>query len=144
SNSFDSDVPLGNVGGSVNKDIFPDVSADKARLESENPLMDNVRRWVAPYDGVVSVSGAVRLVDIANDPRVSPADQEARRNYKQADGVRVAIQKNGAELWNLSIPAADFIEHAPTGVDGIGVVKGDRIYFRVGSVLDGAYDQVAW
>src|SRR5439155_17732682 len=50
-NSFDSDVPLGNVGGSVSKDILPDVSEDNARRESQNTLMDNVRRWVAPYGG---------------------------------------------------------------------------------------------
>jgi RHS repeat-associated protein len=143
-NSFDSDSPLGNVGGSVSKDILPDVSEDKARLEAENPLMDNIRRWLAPYDGTVRVSGGVRLVDVATDPRFTPAEKEERQNYKQADGVRVAIQHNNSELWTTLIPATDYSEHLPAGVDAITVKKGDRIHFRLQSVYDGAYDQAAW
>jgi RHS repeat-associated protein len=56
----------------------------------------------------------------------------------------VAIQQNGSELWSTTIAADDYSPKAPAGVDGVAVHAGDRIYFRVQSVFDGAYDQVAW
>ena len=78
--------------------------------------------------------------------------------YHDADGVQVAIQLEGAELWSsrtvavtdfrdstsARILADDYATHSPTGVDNVQVRKGDRIYFRVQSVFDGSYDRVAW
>ncbi len=144
-NSFDTDSPLGDVGLPISQDILPDVSEERTRLETENPLMDNVRRWVAPYNGTVRVSGGVKLVDVMTDPRFTPEEREERQNYKIADGVRVSIQQNNnAPFWNIPILATDYSEKLPAGVDAITVTKGDRLYFRVQSVYDGVYDQVAW
>jgi RHS repeat-associated protein len=144
-NSYDSDLPLGAIGGSVDKEILPDVSAARLQLEAENPLMDNVRRWVAPYDGRVRISGAVQLVDFSTDSRFTAEQHQDRLDYKQADGVMASIQLNGAApLWSQRIEASDYAEHQPTNVDSIAVSKGDRIHFRVQSVIDGEYDQLAW
>ncbi len=114
------------------------VEIDPAELEAaidQNPLHDVVKVWEAPYDGTVSITENVQLVeDTSSD----------RQEYTAADGVRVAIQHIGTELWSTTIAADDYTPKTPTGVDAITVTKGDRIYFRVQSVFDGAYDQVQW
>lgn len=120
----------------VRASILPkDSTADLQRRIDSYPLIDAVRRWVAPFDGTVQVTGAVHLIQ-----DTSPA----RAAYTNADGVRVAIQHEDSELWSQTIGASDYTDHAPTGVDAIPVHRGDRLYFRVGSVFDGAFDQVSW
>lgn len=114
------------------------VSIDSTELltqENNNPLHDVVRVWKAPYDGIISVSGEVQLVE-----DTSP-DRQA---YTSADGVRVAIQLNASELWNTLIDENDYVPKIPQGVNSIQVMAGDRLYFRVQSIYDGAYDQVKW
>src|SRR4029079_7163565 len=64
--------------------------------------------------------------------------------YRTADGVRVAIQHNGTELWSTAIGPDDYSPKTPAGVDSIPVNRGDRLYVRVQSNVDGAYDQVSW
>src|SRR5262249_47960389 len=86
-------------------------------------------------DGRVAVTGSVALIQ-----DTSPA----RAAYRTADGVRVAIQQNGAELWSTSIAGDDYAPKSPTDVASLTVLKGDRLYFRVQSVSDGAFDRVAW
>src|SRR4029078_8004380 len=49
-----------------------------------------------------------------------------------------------AELWSTTIAATDYDPKNPTGVEGIPVQKGDRIYFRAQSVSDGSYDRLSW
>ena len=90
---------------------------------------------MAPQDGVVKITGAVQLI------RNTSAE---RLQYTGADGVRVAIQLEGAELWNARIGADNYDPQTPAGVDTVTVRRGDRLYFRVQSVYDGAYDNVAW
>ncbi len=58
--------------------ILPDFSALKEQLIRENPLMDAVRRWVAPYDGEVHISGTVNLIK----------DESKEREEYAPDGVR--------------------------------------------------------
>src|SRR5262249_9478823 len=65
------------------------------------PLLDTLRRWVAPFDGRVQIAGNVAL-----KPDTSPA----RQQYQTADGVRVAIQQNGGERGPTPIGATD---HGP-------------------------------
>ncbi|MDT8402873.1 MAG: hypothetical protein RQ743_14400, partial [Bacteroidales bacterium] len=67
-----------------------------------------------------------------------------RNAYETADGVRVAIQHNGSEIWAERIDAQDYSSHNPVNTGSVNVKKGDRIYFRVQSVFDGAYDKVMW
>ena len=115
--------------------LVGDLSADREREIESHPLVDTVRRWVAPYDGTVTISGGVRLIQDTSPERAA---------YTKADGVRVAVQREGGELWTQLIGATDYTEHQPAGVDAVAVERGDRLYFRVQSRFDGAYDQVAW
>ena len=114
-------------------------NADDEALYQENiekfPLIDAVRRWVVPYQGVIGISGDVALVE-NTDPE--------RQSYKTADGVRVAIQHNDKELWTTKIGATDYGVKTPVGVEAVSVNRGDVIYFRVQSGLDASYDQVNW
>jgi RHS repeat-associated protein len=128
-NSNDTPVPVGT--GRASGTIVGDQTAEFERQVDAFPLLDSVRRWVAPYDGVVRIGGSVRLVQ---DPGADSA----------ADGVRVAVQHEDTELWTQRIMPDDHAAHVPSGVDSVQVRRGDRLYFRVQSVLDGKFDQVAW
>ena len=101
-NSNDTPVPIGRSTVNANG-MIPDYSARYEQLINENPLLDSVRRWVAPYDGTISISGGVQLVDTTQE--------RATNNYTTADGVRVAIQHEASELWSarISPPTPPFI-----------------------------------
>ncbi len=131
--SEDTPVPVGD--GAVDTSGFPDFAEQRERLTHSNALLDTVRRWVAPFSGTISIDGAVRL---------APETADARARSQDADGVRVAIQHEDTELWADRIEARDDGEHTPTGVGRITVTRGDRLYFRVQSVSDGALDEVTW
>ncbi|MFG2876037.1 SpvB/TcaC N-terminal domain-containing protein [Streptomyces sp. NPDC048337] len=126
-------APIG--GGAVTGEIVGDQTAQFNQQVDNSPLLDSVRRWVAPFDGNVRVDGAVQLTQ---DP--SPA----RAAYTKADGVRVTIQHKDTELWAQRIGPDDHTEFAPGNVASIPVKKGDALYFRTQSILDGKYDTVAW
>jgi RHS repeat-associated protein len=111
--------------------LLPDYGPLQQQALANSPLHDTLRRWIAPFPGTVRVTGDVTL---------HPPDP----TYRTADGVRVAIQKNGTELWGTTIDAADGTAKTPTGVDSIPVAKGDRIYFRIHSRFDGRHDEVDW
>ncbi|OLB80539.1 MAG: hypothetical protein AUI14_06360 [Actinobacteria bacterium 13_2_20CM_2_71_6] len=132
--SADTPVPIGSAPVDTTG-LLADLSADRDREIDSHPLVDTVRRWVAPFDGTVRVSGTVRLVQ-----DTSPA----RTAYSRADGVRVAIQHEDDELWSQQIGQSDYAEHTPANVDSVPVKRGDRLYFRVQSGFDGAYDEVSW
>ncbi|GAB3001725.1 SpvB/TcaC N-terminal domain-containing protein [Saccharothrix stipae] len=132
--SGDTPVPVG-AGQVDTTGLLPDYAADQERMVDSFPLLDSLRRWVAPFDGRVRIDGAVKLAD----------ETAARRaDSNTADGVRVAIQHEDAELWSRRIEASDNAEHTPSGVDSITVTRGQRLYFRVQSAFDGGLDQVAW
>ncbi|WP_181019438.1 SpvB/TcaC N-terminal domain-containing protein [Nonomuraea typhae] len=133
-NSGDTPVPIGS-GAVDGTGIVEDFAAVREQQIDNNPLADTLRRWVAPFAGKVRVTGDVALIE-----DTSPARQE----YGTADGVRVAIQHNGGELWSSDIGAADHAPKTPAGVAEITVAKGDRLYFRVQSRFDGAFDEVSW
>ena len=126
--SRDTPVPVtpGHVDSSQ---ILGDFRADLAQLRDSHPLLDSVRRWVAPFTGVVRIEGAVALTHAGAAP---------------ADGVRVAIQKEDTELWSAQIDPQDTTAHTPAGVSSVSVNKGDRLYFRVQSRDDGSSDEVSW
>jgi hypothetical protein len=113
------------------RDIIPlpqlaDIMTD---LAEQSPLVDTVRRWQAPFTGMVSVESTVTL---------SPPQPLLPMN----DGVRVAIQHNDEEIMS-AILAADG-ESAFTDAFSRAVTRGDVLYFRVGSIDDGANDEVTW
>ena len=133
-NSADTPVPIG-TGILDTAGLVADYTASRDQQDTNNPPVDVVRRWVAPFTGTVAVTGTVGLIQDTS---------AARASYTGADGVRVAIQKNTAELWSTTIGATDYTVKTPTGVAMVAVTKGDRLYFRTGSRSDGAYDQVSW
>jgi RHS repeat-associated protein len=106
-------------------------------LESErrkqSPLQDTIRRWVAPFNGTISIDAPVAL-----EPPTAPGNAPYA-----GDGVRVAIQHNGNQLWTNTLKTVG-TSITPVGLAGITVVKGDRLYFRVQAIDDGARDQVRW
>ncbi|HEX4704038.1 MAG TPA: toxin TcdB middle/N-terminal domain-containing protein, partial [Pseudonocardiaceae bacterium] len=130
----DTPVPIG--GGTIDTSgIGVDFSAQQQQAMANDPLVDTVRQWVAPFDGTVTVTGDVALIQDTS---------AARAHYATADGVRVAIQQNGNELWSTTIAATDYTPKTPNGVSDVTVHAGDRFYFRNQSVSDGKYDQVSW
>jgi RHS repeat-associated protein len=132
--SGDSPVPISAAPVDASG-LIRDFTADRERQADSHPLVDTVRRWVAPFDGTIRVGGDVRLLEDSGAERAA---------YTKADGVRVAVQHEDRELWSQRIGATDYTTHTPSGVDGITVERGQRLYFRVQSVADGAYDHVAW
>jgi RHS repeat-associated protein len=133
-NSADTPVPIG-AGTVDTSNLLADPSAIEAQRAANFPLLDTVRRWVAPYDGTISINAPVQLIQDTST---------VRAQYQTADGVRVAIQLGSSELWSARIQATDYTVKTPSGVSGITVKKGDALYFRVQSVNDGSYDQVNW
>ncbi|HEY4108073.1 SpvB/TcaC N-terminal domain-containing protein [Puia sp.] len=111
-----------------------ELANDRQQAIDQNPLQDIVRMWQAPYNGTINVTAPVQLLP-SNDPN---------RASTPADGVRVAVQLRGTELWSQTIGPDDYSTHQPTGLTGLTVQKGDRIYFRVGSIENGSYDSVNW
>ncbi|PHN08263.1 SpvB/TcaC N-terminal domain-containing protein [Flavilitoribacter nigricans] len=133
-NSGDTPSPIG-TSAPLDNTLFEIDPAEVEMLIDQNPLHDVVRSWEAPCAGIVAISGAVNLIE-DNSPDATA--------YGRQDGVRVAIQHGPTERWSTTIAGDDFTPKTPTGVGNIPVQKGDRIYFRVQSVFDGAYDEVFW
>ncbi|MHC4177663.1 MAG: toxin TcdB middle/N-terminal domain-containing protein, partial [Planctomycetota bacterium] len=117
--------------GTFDSSLTPDLTAIEAEQRAQAPLQDTLRRWRVPWNGTVQIQGDVQLQQPASGDPIS-------------DGVRVAIQKDGTELWAASIDGTDYTAKTPSGVSSIAVAKGDDIYFRMGSIDDGASDEVAW
>ncbi len=109
--------------------VLPSFADIEAQQRSQFPLQDTVRRWLAPFSGTINIKAPVY---------VKPASP---------DGVKVAVQLNGGEpLWQATIPGGDNVLRYPGGVDGLNVPvsRGDRLYFRVQPVDNGAGDLVSW
>ncbi len=115
--------------------------AEQQELLDQTPRHDVVRSWEAPCAGQISISGAVALVE-----------QPGIDEYSREDGVRVSIEL-GSVFGNLGIPSTQLFtavlpanDYAPRVPDlqNIPVAAGQRVYFRVQSILDGAFDRVSW
>lgn len=126
-NSGDTEVPIEQTN-KIPESIVPDQSDVGDAQAGLFPRQDTVRRWVAPATGDIAITAPVRLASAGESP----------------DGVRVAIQHNGTELWTSDIRTGDASNHVPTGVDNLHVERGDRIYFRIGPKENGAGDRVIW
>ena len=126
-------------GGKVDTSVMEVSEDEQAEAIKNSPMEDIVRVWQAPKDGTVRVAGQVSLV--------APSGEYDADEYQKADGVRVAIQKGGNELWNKTIAKGDGSSYA-AAVSSVAVKRGDRIYFRVqsGSVetSNGSFDKVNW
>ncbi|WP_405543364.1 polymorphic toxin-type HINT domain-containing protein [Streptomyces phaeochromogenes] len=129
----DTPAPIG-TGPVDAQGVLPDLSEERERRIASFPLVDSVRAWTAPYDGTVAVTGTVALAEVAGE----------LPDFADPDGVRVAVQHEDRELWSARVQKDDHTARTPEGVDAVEVKQGDQLYFRVGSVFDGAADQVTW
>jgi RHS repeat-associated protein len=128
-NSGDTPSPI-QSGAAPDPDLVTVDPEEQEELIDSAPLHDVVRSWTAPYVGNVTIGGGVALV---------PGEENAR-----ADGVIVSVQSGGDVRWRQSIPAGDYRPRTPLNVSSIPVRAGQRIYFRVQSVFNGANDRVEW
>ncbi|MEM1358748.1 MAG: SpvB/TcaC N-terminal domain-containing protein, partial [Bacteroidota bacterium] len=138
-NSGDTPSPI--VDGAAPDDDLVEVDPDdQQELIDMTPRHDVVRSWEAPYDGTISINGDVALV-------AQPGIDE----YNREDGVRVTIEVGNLaafatpalQVFVADIGANDYALRSPNLSD-IPVSAGQRIYFRVQSVFDGAFDRVSW
>ena len=131
-NSGDTPNPLGHTG-SVDTSLADDDTTDEQEMADASPMMDVVRFWEAPRDGLVSLSGTITQLQVADD------------NYDEADGVRAAVQLGSSEIWSQVIPKGGSASYSLTDRT---VAKGQRIYFRLqaGSqaASNGYGDLVRW
>lgn len=132
--SSDTPSPI-NSASSIDQSVVVHDPQVLQKAIDDNPLHDVVKVWVAPFGGTINITAPVSLIQ-----DISPTGQ----SNTAADGVRVAIQHKGTELWATNIAANDFTPKTPTGVGAVSVQKGDKIYFRVQSIFNGASDQVMW
>ena len=131
--SFDTPYPI--PDSAVAADVVNvDMSAALEAMLAGAPLVDTVYLWEAPFDGVVDVASDVALMQDTSAERAA---------YETADGVKVSIQQNASVLWSTDIAADDYAPKS-ANIGALSVAKGDKLFFRVQSQFDGAYDAVEW
>lgn len=121
-----SGVPIG-------ENLVEVTEGELEELREQNPLHDVVRMWKAPCDGTINITGNVEFIgDISEDAM----------EYMPKDGICIKIQHDDTELplMNNCLSGAGVLSINQTRT----VQKGNRIYFRLQSVDDGAYDKVLW
>ncbi len=109
---------------------LPDARLGHVSLRNEsghpgNDLQhDAIRRWTAPQDGVIAISGALR------------------RPSKDGDGVvgRIVSSRTG-ELWKAEVPAAGSAE---AKLERVEVKAGETIDFLVGCLGGANSDSFVW
>lgn len=137
--SFSINNPVG-FGSENDISRIPDTEIETESIEEllkKYHRDDPILMWQAPYDGVIKISGDIQLI---SKQLLKGGDKE----YKTDDGVRVSIQKNKALLWSHEIPSGNYQSVSPEGLDTVLIKAGDRLYFRVNSIYDGAFDVVEW
>lgn len=100
---------------------YPWVSADAQHPEN---TYDSVRKWVAPGNGTIDISGSVH------------------KGNNIGDGIVATIKKNDTQLWSAHVTRTTNVN--PTGVTGISVAAGDAIYFIVGKNGNMDNDHTFW
>ncbi|MCI5130597.1 MAG: hypothetical protein D3904_03545, partial [Candidatus Electrothrix sp. EH2] len=116
SDSAVTPYPVGQ-GAVDGEELFEDMEELYQEMLAASPLHDTLRRWTAPYDGRISISGQVALLEDTS---------EERAEYATADGVRVAIQHNSSELWGAVIEADNYSPVALADLQRIDISRGYR------------------
>ena len=111
---------------------------------ANDPLVDNLTQWTAPYDGVVTITAPVTLLP-------SPSPTAGATPSTTPDGVRVLLEKaSGMPSFVPNQHLGGFTLGSAQAGQGqalsalVTVGRGDRIYFRLQSIFNGANDAVAW
>ncbi|SOC52015.1 SpvB/TcaC N-terminal domain-containing protein [Ornithinimicrobium cerasi] len=123
--STGTEIPLPAGGPTVPEN--PQLEAIQTDLAERSPLIDTTRRWVAPYAGTIAIDAPATLVSALSK-----------------DGVRLAVQVGGAELVDPVFLDKDDLGPAFADPLTAEVSAGQAVYFRVGSIDDGANDEVDW
>src|SRR5262249_53950779 len=84
--------------------------------------------------GTMDVTGPIQVMQPTSRAAKGP----------NADGVRVAVQLEDSELFSLTIAPDDGTTKQITGLTGLQVTAGQRLYFRVDSINDGTSDTVSF
>jgi RHS repeat-associated protein len=142
--SGDTKVPLGGGSGADLSKLQAGLQQLDNLQRQQSPLVDTVRRWVAPFSGTVSIDAPVTY-----DPPNPDPNQPASAS---TDGVRTTVQLGAAELWSAPLvnagdsatPTFDPIQDHVVDEHSVAVSKGEAIYFRVQSVDNGNRDRVRW
>src|SRR5438045_7992295 len=71
------------TGGALDGTLITVDPNEIQKIKDQNPLLDAVRIWRAPFDGVIDVTAPMALIQ---------DNSQARQIYTTADGVRVFIQ----------------------------------------------------
>jgi RHS repeat-associated protein len=128
--SPESPTPLGSGAPSNTSGLITVTPEEQAEAEAAFHLDDSLRRWVAPFTGSIDITGQVAL---------------AQTGDAAADGVRAAIQLEGTEIFSLVIADPTDLTPKPiTGLTDLPITAGQRLYFRVNSRNDGAFDTVSF
>jgi len=118
--------------GTVNDSIYTPYRPTKIDLEN-GYYRDGVRVWIAPYTGSVILNSSLQLVEDTS---------YSRQQSTKANGIKYLIQHNGSILTQSRVYATDYAAHSY--LDTLTVTKGDRLYFRLQSMMDRSWDNVIW
>ena len=126
----DSPTPLGTGVPANTAGLITITPEEQAEAEAAFPLVDSLRRWVAPFTGTIDITGQVALTQAGD---------------AAADGIRAAIQLENTEIFSVVIADPTDLTPKPiAGLTGIAVTAGQRLYFRLNSRNDGAFDTVSF
>ncbi|MDA6070180.1 hypothetical protein NJT12_11180 [Flavobacterium sp. AC] len=118
---------------------FPTPAMTFEEMQIKNPLHDVVRMWQAPVTGQIKVSHTYELQKDLSKERTEYLTNDGK---DKADGVQLFFQQGNSLVWKQAIDAKDY--NSKTKEDVITVTKGEKLFFRVSSVMDGSFDQVLW
>ncbi|MBF4487524.1 SpvB/TcaC N-terminal domain-containing protein [Flavobacterium sp. CSZ] len=118
---------------------FPAPAMTFEEMQVKNPLHDVVRMWEAPVTGQIKVSHTYELQKDLSKERTEYLTNDGK---DKADGVQLFFQQGNSLVWKQAIAADDY--NSKTKEDVITVTKGEKLFFRVSSVMDGSFDQVLW
>ncbi|MBO7607922.1 MAG: hypothetical protein J6T28_09960, partial [Paludibacteraceae bacterium] len=105
-----------------------DLAEIEDSLKKTFPLHDMVRMWRAPFSGKINIDGTVTLIK-DNSTQVDP------------DGVKYYVQVQEENLLSGELKLG---ESNPTKLSNILVNKGDYVFFRLNSVVQGDSNIVSW
>jgi len=103
---------------------------------SEEYDREIVRMWTAPYSDSIEIYAPIQLIEDSS---------YSRKQSRYADGIRYVIQHSNSTVLFISdtIGESNYSQENQAPLR-INVTKGDRIYFRLSSIIDRSFDDVYW
>lgn len=130
------------AGGSVQaSNLLSGFTDSFSQAVTQDPLVDTVKSWTAPFDGIVNITGSVQLA--TNGSMVNPPQDGVNAEIEMATGTFPSTSAN-SQLLFVTIPVSAQGALQPMTKSNVTVHMGDRLYFRLQSIFDGKYDTVNW